>query len=421
MTDSKSPLFSVIIPTLGKVDLWLEAITSVRAQTFQGWEIIAIDSGEESISRAAIESLHDQRIRYVSTAQQPPQLNWDAGYRHATGRYLMWLDDDNYLLPHALETLARLTSTHADFVTGNHMHWNDHYHPIKNLRNNLVIPSRGFSGRIITIDPLNAVKKLFGIPYPDEEIFARFHTSAQAVRKEIIDKLVARIGHIDFRSTSTHTLRIGALALSRSVQFADVAIALIAQSGKSMSMIWPKESSSIKHVEYEYHLSEVHANTYINYVHENHLLLKQKFADKLSSLKLPRAKFLMAYAKSLIYLDQPWKDLRKHWDELARILQASNEPQLRALQAKLPHYRHLSLAGWALRKVGLYTLAQHVFSSQRKTSKALTYIPLRAYGVTSMHECAVHIHEIIENETHEKYLRFVGLPLQSRHDIVADD
>ena len=409
--EKKSPLFSIIIPTLGKTDLWIEAIHSVRAQSFTDWEIIAIDSGEEVFSLSLIERMDDKRIIYINTSKENPRLNWDTGYRRSSGRFILWLDDDNYLLPHALETLSSMIHTQGaqcDFVTANHVHWNDHFHPINRIRNHLVIPRRLFSGSVIDIDPDNAVRKLFGIPYDGPDIFARFHTSAQAIRREVVDSLIKKIGKIDFGSTSTHSLRIGALALSKRILFADIVIALIAQSGKSMSMLWPKESSSIKHVSYKYNLSEVSANTYINYVHENHLLLKKIFGQEMDKFSLPRTTFLNAYAQSLIYSDVSWRQLQNYWDQIYDKVKDSPEPELKSLKNKIPIYRALSIFGRILRFVGLYGHMQKLFTSFRKSSKDQILIDLAPYKVVSMKDCAEKLPIIIEKEMGMKYTNFLN-------------
>lgn len=410
-----SPLFSVIIPTLGKTTIWLEAIRSVREQTCTDWEIIAVDSGPEAISKPLIEAIGDSRIIYINTALGNPKLNWDTGYRGASGQYILWLDDDNYLLPHALQTLKGLIderSPRTDFVTANHMHWNDLHHPIENIRNHLVVPKRLFSGALIDIDPKNAVRKLFGIPYEGDRIYARFHHTAQAIRKEVVDSFISKIGAIDFGSTSTHALRIGMLALSKSVRFADIPVALIGQSGKSLSMVWPNQSSAIKQAPYQYHLSEVHANTYINYVHENHLLLKKYLADDLRAFTLPRASFLSAHAHSLIYLKLTWKELFRFWGELFTIVAQSTEPDVTALRGKI--YRSFVLACLAklLRLIGLYGIVQTLFSFKRLGGKAhyeQILIPLAPYHVESMHTCAEALPRVIEEYFKQPYKQFMRI------------
>ena len=130
------PQFSIILCTLGKVDQWALTIESVLAQSFIDFEIIAIDSGPKSASEPVINKLNDPRIKYVNAEGKDPRLNWDLGYRNATGQYLMWVDDDNYLLPFEFSELIKLIrDTGADVVSGDHIHWQDQYHPVIKYRN----------------------------------------------------------------------------------------------------------------------------------------------------------------------------------------------------------------------------------------------------------------------------------------------
>ncbi len=63
----KQPLVSVIMPTYNYAHFILEAIESLRAQTYQNWECLVVDDGStdstaEVVARAAIE---DGRVKLL--------------------------------------------------------------------------------------------------------------------------------------------------------------------------------------------------------------------------------------------------------------------------------------------------------------------------------------------------------------------
>ena len=105
-----APLVSVIIPTM-RPDTLPRAILSVLKQTYRNFEILVVNDGGED-SRALTESFKDARVRYfrhetnlgVSAAR-------NTGLRNARGKYIAYLDDDDYYFPEHLETLVSFLET----------------------------------------------------------------------------------------------------------------------------------------------------------------------------------------------------------------------------------------------------------------------------------------------------------------------
>ena len=135
------PRFSVIVTTLGRLSLLRHALSSVLSQNSGDFELILVNSHPSKDAEVLVASFSDARIRYITTTPSEAHLNWDVGYRASRGAYVLWLDDDNYLLPHALSRLAAGIVSHApDIVTGDHIHWYEASHPRRDLRNQIVIP-----------------------------------------------------------------------------------------------------------------------------------------------------------------------------------------------------------------------------------------------------------------------------------------
>jgi glycosyltransferase involved in cell wall biosynthesis len=94
---------SVIIPTLRRPAMLERAVRSVLAQTHTDFEIvIVIDGPDEMTSPAAMEAL-DPRIRVVALKANVGLAEArNVGIRHAVGRYIALLDDDDEWLPEKL-------------------------------------------------------------------------------------------------------------------------------------------------------------------------------------------------------------------------------------------------------------------------------------------------------------------------------
>ena len=125
-------MISVIIPTYNRTEfLCQRALPSVLNQTYQDFEIIVVGDGTEPGTGERIEELNDSRIRFYNLPRfQYPEdhhLRWglsglaarNYGLDHAKGEYIAALDDDDEMLPDALETLLpQLVDGSADFVYG---------------------------------------------------------------------------------------------------------------------------------------------------------------------------------------------------------------------------------------------------------------------------------------------------------------
>ena len=113
-TTRGQPLVSVIVPTFERPE-WLErALRSVLAQTHPHVEVIVVNDGGapvehvvRKVAAAASASAFDRDVHYVRLARN---LNRsaarNAGLRLARGKYVAYLDDDDWYLPRHLELLV---------------------------------------------------------------------------------------------------------------------------------------------------------------------------------------------------------------------------------------------------------------------------------------------------------------------------
>ena len=100
--------FSVVIPAYN-VEAYLdECLGSVVAQSFGDWEAIVVDDGSTDGSAALAETWarKDNRFRILKQTNQGLSSARNAGMHLAQGEYLLFLDGDDWLEPHALQILA---------------------------------------------------------------------------------------------------------------------------------------------------------------------------------------------------------------------------------------------------------------------------------------------------------------------------
>lgn len=94
------PLVSVVIPTHNRPDFLGEAVNSVLGQSVRDFECIIVD--DCSVDRVTLPG--DPRLRVLRHPKNfGPAVARNTGIRAATGKYMMFLDDDDIFDPRRLE------------------------------------------------------------------------------------------------------------------------------------------------------------------------------------------------------------------------------------------------------------------------------------------------------------------------------
>jgi glycosyltransferase involved in cell wall biosynthesis len=105
-----APLVSVLLPTRNRLEFLRYAIETVLRQDDPDWEIVVSDNDSEEDIAAHVETLDDERIRYVRTPEFVPVTdNWNNALRHSSGRYVVMLGDDDGLMPGYVKRIRELT------------------------------------------------------------------------------------------------------------------------------------------------------------------------------------------------------------------------------------------------------------------------------------------------------------------------
>ncbi|WP_157956314.1 glycosyltransferase family 2 protein, partial [Acuticoccus yangtzensis] len=121
-----TPAVSIVVPTFRRAPLLFEAVRSVLGQTMRDLEVIVVDDdGDDRDTLDVIATLAcDGRVRYLERRRHAVrgggQTTRNVGLAYARGRTILFLDDDDILLPHCLK--QRLAVLEADpnlsFVVG---------------------------------------------------------------------------------------------------------------------------------------------------------------------------------------------------------------------------------------------------------------------------------------------------------------
>lgn len=91
------PLVSIIIPTYNDGHVVCEAIDCSLNQTYDHFEIIVVDDGSTDGTERLVKEKYGNRIKYIRQENKGLSNARNTGIRHASGKYLQFLDSDDLI------------------------------------------------------------------------------------------------------------------------------------------------------------------------------------------------------------------------------------------------------------------------------------------------------------------------------------
>ncbi len=102
------PRFSIVLPTRNRSHLLKWSLQSALQQNFDDYEVLVSNNGCTDATDRVVEACGDSRIRYVKTGKALSMHDhWDFAMEKARGDLVLYLCDDDALLPDALPILSR--------------------------------------------------------------------------------------------------------------------------------------------------------------------------------------------------------------------------------------------------------------------------------------------------------------------------
>lgn len=124
------PEISVIIPCYNTKREWfITCIKSIINQSFHNFEIIIVDDGSADDYRNAYQEICslDSRIQVYYKDNGGVSAARNFGVKHAKGKYIVFVDSDDFLVPRFLEEAHEVIRTEeADVVLGCNIHLQDY-------------------------------------------------------------------------------------------------------------------------------------------------------------------------------------------------------------------------------------------------------------------------------------------------------
>jgi teichuronic acid biosynthesis glycosyltransferase TuaG len=110
---------SIITPAYKAAAFVGEAIRSVQAQDFSDWEMLIVDDGSPDDTAAVVAgyAVADPRVKLIRQANSGPALARQAALDVACGRYIAFLDSDDYWLSDKLARQLDFMARHQAVVS----------------------------------------------------------------------------------------------------------------------------------------------------------------------------------------------------------------------------------------------------------------------------------------------------------------
>jgi glycosyltransferase involved in cell wall biosynthesis len=110
-----NPLISVVMPLFNAADTVFFALASLQAQTWGNWECIVVNDGSTDDSERVIQTVRDSRIHYhLLDRNRGRGYARQCGLRIAQGKYIAFLDADDWIYPDKLHKQAELLEAEPD-------------------------------------------------------------------------------------------------------------------------------------------------------------------------------------------------------------------------------------------------------------------------------------------------------------------
>ncbi|OKL39883.1 glycosyltransferase family 2 protein [Pontibacter flavimaris] len=148
-------LVSVVVPLYNKEDYILDTVKSILDQTFSDFELLIINDGSIDNSLERLKGISDSRVKVINQENQGVSAARNKGVKLASGKWVAFLDADDYWDQTFLEKLTRLINQYPDgkiFSSGRRLRFKDKIEEY----NNPLLPDPGSSA---SVDYIQIIEK----------------------------------------------------------------------------------------------------------------------------------------------------------------------------------------------------------------------------------------------------------------------
>lgn len=152
-----SPLISIIVPVFNAEKQLPRMLDSAIRQSYVNWEMILVNDGSSDNSESILRKYvhQDLRFRYFTQINSGPSIARNRGIQEAKGKYMTFIDADDWVRPDYLEKLIQpMLKTDTDLVCAGYFEVNPqfpdglklHDFPVENF--NQIVEKREYQSNL---------------------------------------------------------------------------------------------------------------------------------------------------------------------------------------------------------------------------------------------------------------------------------
>ena len=108
--------FSIILPTFNDLDNLKNSIKSVDEQTFKNFELIVVNDGSTDETKDYLDKLPYSYLKVVNLLEnEGPASARNEAIKHSTGKWLCFLDSDDFWYNNKLELIKQSIETNLQY------------------------------------------------------------------------------------------------------------------------------------------------------------------------------------------------------------------------------------------------------------------------------------------------------------------
>lgn len=117
--------FTILIPTRERADTLYHTIRACLNQTYPNYEVIVSDNYSQDNTYDVVNSFSDSRLKYINTGTRMSMSeNFDFALSHVKDGYVMFIGDDDGVLPNSLEYVNQIINqTKAEAVVSHNAYY----------------------------------------------------------------------------------------------------------------------------------------------------------------------------------------------------------------------------------------------------------------------------------------------------------
>ena len=191
------PSITVVIPTRERNDTLVATLRSCTLQRYEKLTILVVDNFSRDATPDVVASFTDPRVKYVRTTQRlAMSANWEFALAQVSSDYVMFLGDDDALMPNCIGELVGLIASNdgIEAISWPSVEYGWPNCPLAETRNLLIVPLRDGIERRATSAALRDVLA-FRRPYAELPFLYK-----GVVSMKVVARLRAQSGGTVFHS-----------------------------------------------------------------------------------------------------------------------------------------------------------------------------------------------------------------------------